>query len=417
MEPTAEGTNGTPDRPSGPGPAFLDRFAWLEHPTFRRMALVQVTHGAGDALIAIALAGTLFFDVPIGEARDRVGLYLLIAMTPYALLSPLVGPMLDRWRDSYRIAILLSAVGRAVFAFTMAARTDRLVLYPLAFGALVLSRAHVVSRAALVPTVRPPDRTLLWTNGRLAIMALIGGALAAIPGFGLDALIGPGIVLRLAGVVFVVGGVLAYGLPKIAAGRRERVERGAHRRVPPGVVAAAFGTASLRGAIGFLTFFLAFALRAEGHGGGAFALAFLAAGFGGALGSLLASWLRRVPARAVLASALAILAVVAGVLAASFGIEVAALIAGIAAVSAALGRHAFDSLLQAGAGEEIRGRAFARYETVFQLVWVAGAGLATAIPLRAAPGLRIVTVICFVGVLGVMTGARVARNRDQDVAH
>src|SRR5687768_10146170 len=37
---------------------------------------------AGDAMIAVALANTLFFSVPVGEARGRVALYLLITMTP-----------------------------------------------------------------------------------------------------------------------------------------------------------------------------------------------------------------------------------------------------------------------------------------------------------------------------------------------
>jgi len=67
---------------------------------FVRVMLAQAAHAAGDALVAVALAGTLFFSVPTGQARGHVGLYLLLTMTPFALLSPVVGPILDRWRGS-----------------------------------------------------------------------------------------------------------------------------------------------------------------------------------------------------------------------------------------------------------------------------------------------------------------------------
>ena len=52
---------------------------------------------AGDTLITIGLAGTIFFNVPLGEARTKVALYLLITMIPFALLAPVVGPMLDHF--------------------------------------------------------------------------------------------------------------------------------------------------------------------------------------------------------------------------------------------------------------------------------------------------------------------------------
>ena len=118
---------------------------------FRRLAQAQAAHAAGDALVAVALADTLFFAVPLGEARDRVGLYLALTMAPFAVLSPVVGPVIDRWRGAYRGAILLAAAGRALLAVLLSSRTERLTLYPLAFGLLVLSRVHGVSRSALVP--------------------------------------------------------------------------------------------------------------------------------------------------------------------------------------------------------------------------------------------------------------------------
>ena len=68
---------------------------------------------AGDTLITIGLAGTIFFSVPAGEARGRVALYLLVTMVPFALLAPVVGPLLDRFRHGRRYALAATMLGRA----------------------------------------------------------------------------------------------------------------------------------------------------------------------------------------------------------------------------------------------------------------------------------------------------------------
>ena len=47
---------------------------------------------AGDAFVAVSLAGSLFFNVSPDASREQVLLYLLITMAPLAVLSPLVGP-------------------------------------------------------------------------------------------------------------------------------------------------------------------------------------------------------------------------------------------------------------------------------------------------------------------------------------
>ena len=49
------------------------------------------------------------------------------------------------------------------------------------------------------------------------------------------------------------------------------------------------------------------------------------------------------------------------------------------AIGAACGRIAFDSLLQRDGPEHLRGRAFARFETRFQLAWCAGALIPVAL--------------------------------------
>ncbi|MDX3127984.1 MFS transporter, partial [Streptomyces scabiei] len=45
-------------------------------------------NGAGDVMITVSLASTVFFSVPTDEARGRVALYLAITLAPFALLAP-----------------------------------------------------------------------------------------------------------------------------------------------------------------------------------------------------------------------------------------------------------------------------------------------------------------------------------------
>ncbi|MFZ3292514.1 MAG: MFS transporter, partial [Mycobacterium sp.] len=55
-----------------------------------------VANFATDAAMAVALANTLFFAAATGESKDRVALYLLITIAPFAVIAPLIGPALDR---------------------------------------------------------------------------------------------------------------------------------------------------------------------------------------------------------------------------------------------------------------------------------------------------------------------------------
>ena len=82
------------------------------------------------------------------------------------------------------------------------------------------------------------------------------------------------------------------------------------------------------------------------------------------------------------------------------------------AAGAAAGRVAFDSLLQRDAPDAIRGRSFARFETRFQITWVAGALIPVAIP-PVYQDLRIGLFVLAIGLgfagLSYIGGMRAAR--------
>ncbi len=107
--------------PAAPGPARCGTARGVRRVTHAQGAgesglgrLIEL-HGvntAGDAMVAVALANTLFFSVPTGEARGRVALYLLITMAPFAVMAPIIGPLLDRFRHGRRYAIAATMLAR-----------------------------------------------------------------------------------------------------------------------------------------------------------------------------------------------------------------------------------------------------------------------------------------------------------------
>ena len=252
----------------------LDRLAW-----------VHAVSTCGDALVAVALAGTLFFAVPVAAARPRVALYLLLTVAPFAVVAPLLGRLLDGRSGAGRLALAAAMALRAALAALTVARTQSLLLYPLAFGLLVCSRAHGISRTAMVPEVlgqgpgsgpsgsgsgrpgpgelhggppgsglpgnEPADRRspspgapraavpagqdLVAVNGRMARVATLGATAGALLGVALDRLLGGGAVLWAAAITFTAGTALALSLPTTRH-RREavpgRLPDVIHSRVP-----------------------------------------------------------------------------------------------------------------------------------------------------------------------------------------
>jgi MFS family permease len=367
---------------------------------FQRLALVQALHGVGDAMVAVALANTLFFAVPLGEARDKVGLYLLLTMTPFAVLSPLVGPWLDRRRGAYRLGLILSGAARGVLAIALSSRTDGLALFPLAFGLLVMSRVHGISRSAIVPHAIGDEKPLIWANAWLSVISVAGAALGAALAGGLQKVLSTDVSLWVASLVFFAMTVPAVALPR--PGRETRAKQKAEDfrgLLTSRLIAAGVTMGASRASVGFVTFLLAFLLRAHGEGTSGMAVAVGAAGAGGLLGSTLAPVLRRILHEPVmLVSCLVVMGSAALWAAANYSLSTAALAAGAVGFGASAGRLAFDSLVQREAPEHVRGRTFARYETIFQLCWVAGAGIATLIPFHSRGGMRALAAICFGGI-------------------
>src|SRR5690242_17043980 len=86
---------------------------------FTRLARTHAASTMADAMVTAALAGSLFFSVPAGDARGPVLRYLVITMLPFAVLSPLIGPAIDRMKGGHRFMVIACCISRAVVCYFM----------------------------------------------------------------------------------------------------------------------------------------------------------------------------------------------------------------------------------------------------------------------------------------------------------
>jgi hypothetical protein len=352
---------------------------------FARLALVHALVMAGDTLVTMALADSLFFSITPTAARGKVILYLLLTMAPFAIVGPLLGPVLDRSRTGRRTVVILSAASRALVCLSMAFHLNGLLLFPEAFAVLVLSKTYLITKSALVPSVVDHPEELVEANSRLAVLAVVAGFVIAAPGAIVLKLsfLGGDWVLRLASAVFLAGTIAAFRLRRVSEPDAAPVEEEREQLRTAGIRLAASAMAVMRAIVGFLTFLVTFGFRTSG-GVPAFwfGLVLMTSLSGTFLGNLLAPRLRRLVAEErMLMGALLVVAFV-GLIAARFGTRPAvAALAGTVGIAAAAAKVAFDSIVQRDAPDAARGHNFARFESRFQLMWVLGA----AVPVVLTP--------------------------------
>ncbi|MFL6053705.1 MAG: MFS transporter [Actinoallomurus sp.] len=401
-------------------------------------ALIELNalNSAGDALIAVALAGTMFFNLDVQQARGQVALYLLVTMAPFALVAPLIGPALDRMRHARRIAIAGTMLARGLLCWGMAGAVlhkDPVTLMPAAFGALVLSKAFGVSRNAVTPRLLPPGLGLVTANARASFTGLVAASIMAPLGAGLVAVTNAGWALRVATAVFMIGTISAMRLPTHVdtpdtdarqpeqgpAGEPREDGRGRWRtllRVGPVVGEAMLANAALRAFAGFLILYLAFLLRTKGFVDAvspniALGLLAAAAGAGGLAGTGLGALVKARAPRAIVFATLAAATVTAAVGAAFFGLIAALVVAFVGALGQSLGKLGLDAIVQREVGEEIRSSTFAVTETVHQLVWVIGGLTGLGMSIVAANGHIALAVVAGALALSLVSLAASRRSR------
>jgi hypothetical protein len=462
---------------------------------FGRLALTHVLMTAGDTLFAVSLAGSLFFSISPTAAQDKVLLYLVLTMAPFAVVAPALGPLIDRSRGARRATVVASALGRAALCPLLAADIHSLLLFPLAFAMLVLSKVYLVTKGALVPemaalglighppgsdppgtppnlapavplpTSTPPYGTpmtpggaepedvgkpnlegapdLAGLNARLGLLASVSAFVFALPAVGMLKLAGAQGVLWLDFFVFLAAVVAGARLPV----RQRRRARGSGRRrvraraipmVPVSqsllepvpdlpaeptedeldlaafrpiasseVLLALMPMSVLKAELGFLTFLLAFGLRRQGAATWWFGLLLGAITAGALIGVLLVARLRRVfSEQQILVASMWLVAVVAGIISLQSSRYFQVVVALAVGVAGAISKPSFDALVQRHVEVFNQGRAFARFETRLQLVWVVGAFVPVVVTLPISTGDLIMAIVAALGAVAYMSSLR-----------
>jgi hypothetical protein len=471
---------------------------------------------AGDTLFAVSLAGSLFFSISPTAAKDKVLLYLLLTMGPFAVVAPALGPLIDRSRGARRAMVVASAAGRAVLCPFLARDIHSLLLFPEAFAMLVLSKVYLVTKGALVPEMaalglldditdadadadaegdrpapRPTGRVLpssdptaptmpmaapnpgtppygtpvvriddpvtgvdklepdlATLNARLGLLASLSGFVFAVPAVIILKVGGAPSVLWVSVGVFIAAMVAGVRLPvpnriaKKLAGKRQagsvneppvvlltstpevvrspdfdqawiddEADLAAYRPMADTeVVLALMPMSVLKALVGFLTFLIAFALRREAAATWWFGFVLGGLTAGALIGVLLVSRIRKVMSEQQILTAALLLVAAFATLGAFFPVRwVQALVAVAMGIAGAVAKPSFDALVQRNVAESNQGRAFARFETRLQLMWVLGSFVPVVLALPLEAGDFVMAVVAAVGAVSYISSRRAVR--------
>ncbi|MGV9412258.1 MFS transporter [Nocardia sp. NPDC003693] len=382
-----------------------------------------VANFATDAAIAVALANTLFFASPATQSRVNVALYLLMTVAPFAVIAPVIGPLLDRLQHGRRIALAATFALRVLIAVGLIFSLNGWALYPLALGSMVLSKSFSVLKSAVTPRVLPPGIDLVRTNSRLTVFGLVGGSIvaggiAAAAAFvfhstgalvvaALLAATGAYLSLRIPPWVEVTEGevpaTLGYQGTAPEQGDPARLSLRARQPLGRTVIAALWANCAIRVLTGFLTFYIAFVAKSSDESAMRQALmlaaAGAAAGVGNFGGNFTGARLRLGRPAAIILSCTGACLAITIVAAIQNGLVGAVLATLVASASTALAKVSLDASIQDDLPPESIASGFGRTETVLQLAWVLGGALGVLLPTVYRTGFTVVAVIIGVALL------------------
>jgi len=383
----------------------------LAERNFRRLFATRLVSQTGDGIVTAGVGTYVFFNAstfpdPAAGAAAFAALYL-----PYSLIGPFAGVFIDRW--SRRQILVWSALLRTTFvvltAVLMAAGSRGAPLYIAVLLVLGVNRFFLSSLSAALPHVVAEDELVMANS----VSPTVGGIMATIGGLAALGLnVATGNTERGAAITLLAGGG-CYVAASVVAATMRRDLLGPTRepgQAPPGrllselalvvaglVAGARYvlrrrGPATALGVTGGYSFlfgplFLMVVLlfrdyfyrsnvgAAEGHLGGVV----IASGIGYACAALVTPpATRRLSKPAWITLLVAFSAVVTLTLGETFN-EVAYWAVGFCLYLARQGvAICATTILQEEVDDAYRGRVFAFYDMMFNVTYVAGAGLSAA---------------------------------------
>jgi MFS family permease len=372
------------------------------NPTFRRLFLAHAISRAGDAFNTVALVVLVFQLTGSG-----VGVAGTVAfeILPVLLLGPFAGLLVDRY-PRRRVMVLADIARAALAALIAMSHTSTPAAYAVAFGLSTGALLFNPAASSLVPELLESEdeivdaNSALWTVAVAAqiVLAPLAGVLIASVGvtwaFGLNA------GSYLASAALLVG-LRAGTMPAdVSTGGWRRVADGIHsvRKHPllaRLAVVQALAALSAGATSGLLVILAVerFGLDAGGFGG-----LLAAIGIGAVAGPAVGRRSIRPGHRGWLFGPFAVRGVVDVLLA----IVVSPVLAGVALViygmSTSTGMVAYQSTLQTEIPPEVRGRAFALYDVIWNVSRLVSLGLGGLLADRV--GIRSVYLLGGVLLLG-----------------
>ncbi len=376
---------------------------------FRRLFAVRVTGQFADGFLQIALASFVLFSPERQPDAPAIALALTAVLLPYSVLGPFVGVFLDRWsrRQILVVANLLRALPVTAVAVEVALDRTSADLFVLILLAMSVNRFLLAGLSASLPHVVEPEELVLAnsvtpTTGTLAFFAGLGCATllrAGLPGRSTDALI---VLIAVIGYVAAAG--LAARMPRdllgpdrladsetvpaalhdVVRGLRDGLQHLHERPIAARALAVVAAHRFLYGIWMVLTVLLYrntfYAPRQSGAALNALGVALAAAGVGFLLAAILTpvATSRLMPQRwiVVLLLGAAVAMVLPGSLFAQPAMVATALVLGLSAQSVKI---CVDTLVQTGVEDDFRGRVFAVYDVLFNVMFIAAAAVGALI--------------------------------------
>lgn len=320
---------------------------------------------------------------------------MAVTLIPFSLIVPFVGVFIDRWdrRKILERTPLARAALSAALPLTALGGTEGVAFYVIALIVLSSNRLFLATMSAVLPQV-VPERDLLVANS----VAATGGSIASVSGLGIGAAVAAAVGGRngalVAACAFAGAAVLARSLP-VRRGSARRTgtllgdvrevlsqlvdgARNVARRVRVRYALTAVAVGQMLVGISTGTTAVVFISRLE-LGVGSVSLLLGAIGLGLGVGvvlvPLVARWLREdaIVALSFAMGGAAVLFTAAGL--SRTRLTVGALFVGM---SYAFAKIPVDTIIQEEMPDELRGRAFAAYDLLFNVARVAGTAIAAA---------------------------------------
>jgi|GEM_PF-6439130 len=184
-----------------------------QYPYFPLMVLIHATSGLLDASVAVILATSALFAVDINDAKISILLSLFATMIPFIALAPTAALLVQKIKVP-RIVLALSIntfrlAGLILMAIAASqSSTTRLVIFPLAFVMLTLSKCYSVIKTSTLPQITTVE-SFPYFSSRLAMTTGIVGVISGSLLFAINRIFSESVTLYFSSVIVFILIILA----------------------------------------------------------------------------------------------------------------------------------------------------------------------------------------------------------------